>query len=117
MSLLLLEEYYSDVTIIVYYLFIAIYLMDEKIQENSAKSGNQQEDFLIDSHLHLQYFNNDEIFSIIKSCLSNEIPITTFLTNSTSNEDFDKTIELSKLVNSSLNVPNLVIPGIGFHPW
>lgn len=76
-----------------------------------------QNSFYIDSHLHFQYFSNDELESIIKRCLNNEIPLRHFLTNSTYNKDFDRTIEIAKSLNMQFNLDNLVIPGIGYHPW
>ena len=73
--------------------------------------------FFIDSHLHFQYFSNDEIESIISRCLNINTPFKHFLTNSTFNKDFDKTIEIAKSMNILFKLDNLVIPGIGYHPW
>ena len=86
-------------------------IMDEN------KLSKNEDIFLIDSHLHLQYFTNEELESIIKKCLNSEFPIKYFLTNSTFNKDFDKTLEISKSLNIKFNLPNLIIPGIGYHPW
>ena len=73
--------------------------------------------YFFDSHLHFQYFNDDQINEIVEKCLDEklDIKINFFLTNSTYRSDFDRTVKISDTVNSKF--PATVIPGIGYHPW
>ncbi len=71
--------------------------------QNSMSKYN----FFIDPHCHLQYFTIEELTNIIENENAN---FKYYLTNSTSREDFDKTLEIS-------NKFSKVIPGIGHHPW
>ena len=67
--------------------------------------------FYLDAHCHLQYFTEDELSILLKKCKDNYFKY--FLTNSTSNLDFNQTLNLSKI---NLNNQK-IIPGIGYHPW
>jgi hypothetical protein len=88
--------------------------MDNNSEINfTQKSGL----FFIDSHLHFQYFSSDELDSTVQRCLNSPIPFRHFLTNSTYNKDFDNTIEITQRINAKFQRENLVIPGIGYHPW
>jgi Tat protein secretion system quality control protein TatD with DNase activity len=70
-------------------------------------------DYLIDSHCHLQYFTEDQIYTIVEK--SKESGINYLLTNSTYSQDFDYTFQLAKFANNLFG--NTIIPGIGHHPW
>lgn len=80
--------------------------------------------FLIDSHLHFQYFTDEEIKAIIEQCYKAS-DIKYFLTNSTCKEDFERTINISKFEidqnfsknNKDYDLHQIVFPGIGHHPW
>jgi Tat protein secretion system quality control protein TatD with DNase activity len=74
--------------------------------------GNE-EVYLIDSHCHLQYFNMEEIKGIVEKCNTNRIKY--LLTNATCMQDFDYTIEISKINNTDSD--KVIIPGVGYHPW
>jgi Tat protein secretion system quality control protein TatD with DNase activity len=71
---------------------------------------NINDALLVDSHCHLQYFSEEELTDTLKLCSNNKISYC--LTNSTNLNDFDKTIEISKL-----NLDVKIIPGLGYHPW
>lgn len=96
-----------------------------KNEFNSNKEENiDLDDFLIDSHLHLQYFTDEEISFIIKKCFLDS-NIRYFLSNSTCSNDFARTINFSELKSSDfINCQNkeniiaqIIFPGIGHHPW
>ncbi len=88
------------------------------MDNNSEINFTQKSDlFFIDSHLHFQYFSCEELDSTIQRCLNNQIPFKHFLTNSTYNKDFDNSIEIAQRINANFQKENLIIPGIGYHPW
>lgn len=72
---------------------------------------NLSENYLIDSHCHLQFFKEDELDSVINNCI--EMNMTHLLTNSTSIEDFKQTITISQKYSNKVSI----IPGLGYHPW
>jgi len=97
--------------------------MDIK-NDNLIKDESKCDDYLIDSHLHLQYFSDDEINTLIQKC-NVDGNIKYFLSNSTCDEDFDRTISFSKFklsneicrINDSDLEEQIIFPGIGYHPW
>lgn len=98
--------------------------------KNSCDNIDKNQDltiFLIDNHLHFQYYSDDEIKSIVERCLLKS-EIRYFITNSTCKNDFERTIKISQLDfsnNSSLStlkcetydLKHVIIPGLGHHPW
>jgi TatD DNase family protein len=66
----------------------------------------------IDSHCHLQDYSEEELEKILNKCNKKNLNI--LYTNATSNEDFDKNINIyKKYSNNNMKI----IPGIGYHPW
>jgi len=90
----------------------------------NISENTELNDFLIDSHLHLQYFTDEEINIIIKKCFLDS-NVRFFLSNSTCSNDFERTIKFSELkfsdIINSQNKENIIsqiiFPGIGHHPW
>jgi len=84
----------------------------------------QLSSFLIDAHIHLQYYTNEEVKNIIEKCYKDS-EIKYFLTNSTCLDDFDRTFELSAFkidekiaeLNKDYDLNQIIFPGIGHHPW
>jgi Tat protein secretion system quality control protein TatD with DNase activity len=76
--------------------------------------SDSDSDFIIDSHCHLQYFNETELQKIIEESKNGGVKY--LLTNATSSKDFDETLKLAKDANTFFN-DLIVIPGIGHHPW
>jgi Tat protein secretion system quality control protein TatD with DNase activity len=105
--------------------------MEEVINEKNHEKEIQEKlenleitNFLIDSHLHFQYYSDDEIKNIVEKCYKDS-EIKYFLTNSTCLDDFDRTINLSEFklyekiseVNKNFDQNQIIFPGIGHHPW
>jgi Tat protein secretion system quality control protein TatD with DNase activity len=81
-------------------------LFSKKMESNIEEK--RVDKLIIDSHVHFQYFDYEKIMKIITKC--EEANFKYYLSNSTTREDFDKTIELGR------EFPQ-IIPGIGHHPW
>ena len=64
---------------------------------------------IIDSHCHLQFFNKEELDSLLRRCKDNNI--TYLFTNSTNNLDFEITEKLES--NENINI----LTSYGYHPW
>lgn len=70
----------------------------------------------IDSHCHLQDYANEDLNDILNSCSNINLKI--FYSNSTSEADFQKNLDISQnqeiLKNNNISK---IIYGIGYHPW
>lgn len=102
----------------------------------SAKNNNEEKEianrfeklelssFLIDAHLHFQYFTNEEVKNIVEKCYNNS-EIRYFITNATCFDDFERTINLSGFkiddkiaeLNKDYDLNQIIFSGIGHHPW
>lgn len=70
----------------------------------------------IDSHCHLQDYANEDLNDILNSCSNINLKI--FYSNSTSEADFQKNLDISQ--NQEIlkkNNISKIIYGIGYHPW
>ena len=70
----------------------------------------------IDSHCHLQDYANEDLNDILNSCSNINLKI--FYSNSTSESDFQKNLDISQ--NQEIlkkNNISKIIYGIGYHPW
>jgi len=90
-------------------------------KNNKINTDKEDKEFFVDSHCHLQFFSEEELKLVLTKCKENKIKY--LCSNSTSDEDFEKTIELvnqsSKNLNTNVDVDDevVIIPGIGYHPW
>jgi TatD DNase family protein len=70
----------------------------------------------IDSHCHLQDYANEDLNDILNSCSNINLKI--FYSNSTSEADFQKNLDISQNQEIlKMNNISKIIYGIGYHPW
>ena len=77
---------------------------------------NKNDIAFIDSHCHLQDYANEDLNDILNSCSNINLKI--FYSNSTSEADFQKNLDISQ--NQEIlkkNNISKIIYGIGYHPW
>ena len=84
--------------------------------EDKESTNNQNDICFIDSHCHLQDYANEDLNDILNSCSNINLKI--FYSNSTSEADFQKNLDISQ--NQEIlkkNNISKIIYGIGYHPW